>query len=82
MDPITWSMVAGLLIKYGPEVANLIISKWNAGKSVTIEEWNELLALASKTAESQLLDAIGRNGFSLDNEHVKNLLSMLPKKVN
>lgn len=81
MEPLTWGMAASLLIKYGPEVADFIVKKWNARGEVSLPEWQELMVLANKTPNSQLLDAVARAGIPLDNEHVKNLMAMLPPRV-
>lgn len=79
MDPITWSVAAGLLLKYGPEVVSFIIAKWNAKGIVTLEEWQELMALANKTPESQLADALERAGIDANSDQAKNLRALLPK---
>ena len=74
---MTWAMVASLLIKYGPEVADFIVKKWNAKGVVTIEEWASLKVLADKTPESQLKDALTRNGIPEDAPQAQALLKML-----
>jgi hypothetical protein len=79
MEPITWSVVAGLLLKYGPEITDFIVRKWNARGVVTMAEWDDVFALAQKSAVSQFQDAIARAGLSLENEHVRNVLALLPK---
>jgi hypothetical protein len=79
MEPLTWATVITLLVKYGPEVADFVVRKWNARGEVTLAEWDELQALAKKTSASQLADAIARSGLSMDDEHVKNVLAMVRK---
>ena len=79
MTPITWITVAELLVKYGPEVADFIISRIHAGSEVTPEEWIALRQLSEQTPETQLRAALVRLGVPEQNEHVQNLLAMLPK---
>lgn len=79
MEPITWSLVAGLLIKYGPEVADFIVRKWNSSGVVTLEEWEELKALSDKTPESQLRDALARAGISDSDPRAQAIIAALPK---
>jgi hypothetical protein len=74
---MTWEVVAGLLLKYGPEVVDFVVKKWNTRGPVAVEEWAELYALATKTPESQLLDALARNNLSPDSEQAKALLALL-----
>lgn len=76
---MNWMLVAQLLVTYGPEVADAIITRVHAGKEVTPEEWAQLLPLTQKTPQSQFNDALARLGVPADSQEVKNLLAMLPK---
>jgi hypothetical protein len=57
MDPITWTVLANLLVKYGPSAISLganIDSNIAAGKGqteVTAADWAELDALSKQSAE-------------------------------
>lgn len=65
MDPATISIIIGLLVKYGPEVAQKahdIYENIRNGKATTPEQLQALLTLTAKTAESQMVDALARNG--------------------
>lgn len=45
-------LVLRLVVKYGPDVAKFLISKFSAGTSPTPAEFDELIALISKPGES------------------------------
>lgn len=77
MTPITWAVAAELLLKYGPEVVDLIIRKANAGAAVTPEEWLPVHVLADKTPHSQLEEAFARAGISQSSPEAQALLAML-----
>lgn len=77
MEPLTWVTLATLLAKYGPEMTDFIVSRIHAGNEVTPEEWAKLRAMALQTPESQLREAMARAGITEENEHAKNLLSMV-----
>lgn len=79
MEPLTWVTVAGLLIKYGPEVADFIVQKVHAKGVVTLSEWQQVMVLANKTPQSQLADALARNGVAADAPEAQALLALLPK---
>lgn len=78
MEPITWTVVASLLIKYGPEVADFIIRKVESRGVVTVAEWEELRHLSIKTPRSQLLDALARAGVPESDDKAKALIALLP----
>lgn len=77
MTPITWAVAAELLLRYGPEIASMIVSKAHAGAVVTPEEWAPVMALASKTPQSQLNDALARNGIDANSPEAQALLAMV-----
>lgn len=76
---MNWTIVAQLLLQYGPEITQFIVAKVHAGKEVTPEEWAQLLPLTQKTPQSQFNDALARLGVPADSTEVKNLLAMVPK---
>lgn len=43
MEPMTWSIVASLVVKYGLPFTEQLISNISNNKPVTAEEWNALL---------------------------------------
>jgi hypothetical protein len=79
MEPLSWGAVAGLMLKYGPEVADFIVRKWNARGTVTLQEWESLQALANKTPESQVRDALARAGIPENDPRALEILAALPK---
>jgi hypothetical protein len=42
MEPITWSIVASLVVKYGIPFTEQLIANIQNNKPVTAEEWNSL----------------------------------------
>lgn len=44
MDPLTWSAVAGLIVKYGIPFTEQLIANIANKTTVTPEEWNALTA--------------------------------------
>lgn len=42
MDPLTWSAVAALIVKYGIPFTENLIANISNNKPVTPEEWNAL----------------------------------------
>ena len=78
MEPITWITVATVLAKYGPEVADFIITRALAGDVVMLDEWERLQALAARPPQTQLADAVARAGLSPSDPRVVALLDMLP----
>ncbi len=43
MEPLTWSIVASLVVKYGLPFTEQLIANISNNKPVTPEEWNALL---------------------------------------
>lgn len=79
MEPITWFTIAGLLLKYSPEVVDFILQKLKGGGDVTPAEWEELKLLAQQTPRTQLLSALARAGVAEDDPKALALLALLPK---
>lgn len=42
MEPISWATIAGLLVKYAPEVIDRILANAQNNKPVTVAEWEDL----------------------------------------
>ena len=72
-----WALVATLVAKIGLEATDFIMRKQAAANApVTLAEWAELYALASKSPEAQVTEAITRLGLSVEDPHVAAVLSM------
>lgn len=79
MDPATISIVIGLLVKYGPEVAQKahdIYENIRNGKPTTPEQLQELLTLTAKTAQSQMSDALARAGVDPNSVAGQNFIAL------
>jgi hypothetical protein len=77
---VNWAQFILIVAKEGLPLAESLFTKWSTSKDqpVTQEEINELKALGSKTARSQMLDALARAGISPESPEGKALLQLTP----
>lgn len=76
---MNWGQFILIAIRDGLPLAEALFTKWSLGKDqpVTQAELDELKALASKTSQSQMLDALARAGIAPDSEQGKKLLGLV-----
>lgn len=58
MEPITWSMIAGLIAQYGVPFVEQLLTNINAKTDPTPADWNALVAKI-QTPFSQLVPKVG-----------------------
>jgi hypothetical protein len=73
-----WDVIAGVIIQYGLPFAEKLISNWTNKNPVTVQEWNDLKALAQNSALSQMKAALARAGISESDPHAVALLAQVP----
>lgn len=76
MEPISWAVVAELIIKYGIPLADKIVTKAIQGTPVTQPEWDEVRVVASQNARSLMLKKLVENGIDPASEQGKLFLSL------
>lgn len=75
-----WTEIALLLAKWGPagiDLAQKLWEKWSSGKAPTTADFDELRAIAAKTAKSQMLEALTRAGIDPDSEQGRAMLALV-----
>lgn len=72
-----WATLAALIIQHGLPLALKLAEKWNSKEPVTPAEIEELKALAAKTPQSQMKDALARAGVDLNSDKAKELLGLV-----
>lgn len=71
-----WLEIAKMLGNVSLEVAEKIYQKWASGNPPTQEDFKELRALASQTAEDRMKARLVAAGISLDDPFAKKLLGL------
>lgn len=74
---MNWAVLIPIIASYGIPLAQKLWDKWQSNQAPTAADWDELNALASKTAMSQMTDALNRAGFAVDSPEAKALLELL-----
>lgn len=77
MEPITWSVIAGLIIKVGVPATEYIIAKWRSGAEVTDADWAELKIMGQETPESLLDQVVTASGLAKDDPRVIELQGLI-----
>lgn len=75
---LDWLQIGTLIATYGLPFAEKIITNWQNKTAVTIDEWNQLKALAQNTALSQMKAALARAGIPETDPHAQALLAQVP----
>lgn len=74
---MSWVLLAQIIATSGLQVAERVWQKWAAKGEPTQADWDELKALGAKTAQSQVIDALARNGIPLDSPRAVELLALV-----
>lgn len=74
---MTWAALIPLIVQYGLPLALKLAEKWESKDAVTPEELKELQTLAAQTPETQLRDALLRNGIDPASEKGVSLLNLV-----
>ncbi len=64
MEPISWSVIAGLVVQYGLPLAERIWQKASSNSPPTQADFDELKAMSERTPESLLREVLAANGVS------------------
>ena len=75
---MSWAVIIQLIAQYGLPMAELLWKKWTAGGVPTQNDWDELKALGSQSARSQLIGALTRAAVPLDSPQAIALLALVP----
>lgn len=78
MEPLTWQVLAALILQVGLPLALKIAAKWESKDVVTPAELLELEALGAKTPRSQMLEALARAGIKPEDPVAAPLLALVP----
>lgn len=74
---MSWEVLIPIIAQYGIPLAEKLWQKWSSKVEPTQADWDELKALGSQTARSQMTDAIARAGISLDDPRAIELLKLV-----
>jgi hypothetical protein len=77
MEPISWSLIIGLMIKYGIPFAESVYRRWAAGGAPTQKDFDELKAMAAETPESLFLSLAASRGLTPDDPRVVELMKLI-----
>lgn len=72
-----WGTLTALIIQHGLPLALKLAEKWQSTEPVTPAEIEELKALAARTPQLQMRDALARAGISPEDPKAKELLALV-----
>jgi len=77
---MTWAALIPVIIQYGLPFAEKLWSQWtnNAGATPTQGDWDELKALASNNARTQMLAALSRAGIDPNSPTGQQFIALVP----
>jgi len=52
MEPISWSVIAGLMLQYGLPIAERVYQKWSSGTPPTQADFDELNQMKRETPQN------------------------------
>lgn len=73
-----WLSIGTMVLQYGLPFVEKLIANWQNKTPVTVEEWNNLKALAQNTALSQMKAALARAGIAETDPKAVALLAQVP----
>lgn len=79
---MTWPILAQLLAQFGLkgfDLAERLIAKWNSPEPLTQADIDEARKLGQRTPREAVVEALVRNGVSLDSEQGKAILALVPE---
>lgn len=76
MEPISWSVIAGLVVQYGLPFATKVVQKWESGASVTTADMDELRGLAKQKAVDVMSQQLAAAGIPLDDPKAVAMLAL------
>jgi hypothetical protein len=74
---MNWALLLPIIAQYGLPLAEKLWQKWASKTEPTQADWDELKALGAKTFQTQVLDALARNGVAADDPRAKELLKLI-----
>lgn len=77
MEPISWSIIAQLIISEGIPLAVAIGKKWMSGNPPTPKDFDELLALTAETSTDEANKVIASLGLTPDDPKAKMILDLV-----
>jgi len=78
MEPMTWSVIAGLIVKYGIPFTEYLINLAAAQGTPAPAEWATLKLLAGVSARQEALDRLTAAGIPITDPRAVTLLSLMP----
>lgn len=77
MEPMSWSILAQLIISVGLPAAEAIWKKAAAGTDPTQADWDEIKAMAAQKAVDRALIQLKAKGIDPESEQGKLILSLV-----
>ena len=76
MEPISWSVVAGLILNYGLPFAEKVVQKATSGSNPTLADFAELRAMDAQTASDRMKAQLTAAGIDLTSPQGISMLAL------